>query len=83
VVKRTFFKLRRLGVVIVFGVAGVLVAPVALAWRARADLIEATGAACLAYFVAAQVERGGWLVAAVALITKGAELDRRSRVGKA
>lgn len=72
-------KLSRPLVAVVFTITSVLVAPAALAWRYRAELLEAAGAACLAVFAAAHLERGGWLVAAVALVAKGTELDRRAR----
>lgn len=72
-------KLSRPVVAVVFAIASVVVAPAALAWRFRAELLEAAGAACLAVFVAAHLHRGGWLVAAVALVAKGAEMDRRAR----
>lgn len=78
-VKRTIDYLLGLPGRAAMAVAFAVVSAAALAWRARATLLEAAGAVALAVFAAGHVDRGAWLVAAVACITKAAEVDARAR----
>jgi homospermidine synthase len=77
VVKRSISSLRRAWVTAVLAVATLAMVPVALAWRARAELLELAAAGCLAFAAAAHVERGAWLVAAAAAGAKATEIARR------
>lgn len=74
-VKNFLMSLGRPVVSVVMAVAMAAVSVAAVVWRSLPILLEAAGAVCLAVFAAAHLDHGAWLVAAVALVLKAAELD--------